>query len=266
MTVTTDEIIDVGQKHLNNIALRAYSDQKEISVYEESESNIVAYLPMVKKIVSQVVTYLKPPLSFEDMVSAGVVGLVRAARDFDPSQGAEFKTYAYIKIKGAVLDELRGWSFIPANLNKQIRNARNISQKVTEATGYPPTDEELAERLGITVNELYDMLESARAHQFISIDGAGEESPALGKLLVAEQVKTPDEQIEREELIEKLSEAIKQLSQKHRQVILLYYNQHLTMKQIAEILEITESRVSQLHASALFNLSVKLRQWKDGRV
>ena len=145
-------------------------------------------------------------------------------------------------------------------INKQIRNARNISQKVTEATGYPPTDEELAERLGITVNELYDMLESARAHQFISIDGAGGESPALGKLLVA------DEQIERKELIEKLSEAIKQLSQKHRQVILLYYNQHLTMKQIAEILEITESRVSQLHASALFNLSVKLRQWKDGRV
>ena len=266
MTVTTDDIIDVGRKHLNNIALRAYSDQKGVSLREEGDSNIVAYLPMVKKIVSQVITYIKPPLSFEDMVSAGVLGLVRAARDFDPSQGAEFKTYAYIRIKGAILDELRGWSFVPASLNKQIRNARNISQKITEETGYPPTDQELAEKLGITVNELYEMLESARAHQFLSIDGAGDESPALGKLLVAEQAKTPDEQIEREELVEKLSEAIQQLSKKHRQVILLYYSQHLTMKQIADILEITESRVSQLHASALFNLSVKLRQWKDGGI
>ena len=132
MTVTTDDIIDVGRKHLNNIALRAYSDQKDTFAHEEGDSNIVAYLPMVKKIVSQVVTYLKPPLSFEDMISAGVVGLVRAARDFDPSHGAEFKTYAYIRIKGAILDELRGWSFVPANLSKQIRNARNISQKITD--------------------------------------------------------------------------------------------------------------------------------------
>ncbi len=266
MTVTTEDIIDIGRKHLNNIALRAYSDQKGISAYGEDDSNIVAYLPMVKKIVSRVITYLKPPLSFEDMVSAGVVGLVRAARDFDPSQGAEFKTYAYIRIKGAILDELRGWSFIPANLNKQIRKARNVSQKIIEETGSPPSDKELAGRLGITVSELYEMLESARAQQFISIDGAGEESPALGKLLVAAQTKTPDELIEREELIGQLSEAIQQLSHKHRQVILLYYNQHLTMKQIADILEITESRVSQLHASSLFNLSVKLRQWKDGRI
>ena len=266
MTVTTEDTVDAGQKHLNNVALRAYTDQKETGTFEEENERIVMFLPMVNKIVRQVVTYLKPPLSFEDMVSAGVVGLVRAARDFDPSQGAEFKTYAYIRIKGAILDELRGWSFVPANLSKQIRNARYISQKIAEKTGSPPKDTELADELGITINELYEMLESARAQQFISIDGMGDESPALDNLLVAGRTNTPDEQIEREELIKKLSEAIQQLSQKHRQVVLLYYNQHLTMKQIADILEITESRVSQLHASALFNLSVKLRQWKDGRL
>jgi RNA polymerase sigma factor for flagellar operon FliA len=87
------------------------------------DEQIAEFLPMVGKIARQVVTYLKPPLSFEDMVSAGTVGLVRAARDFDPSHQAEFKTYAYIRIRGAILDELRCWSFVPANLNRRIRDA-----------------------------------------------------------------------------------------------------------------------------------------------
>jgi RNA polymerase sigma factor for flagellar operon FliA len=221
---------------------------------------------MVHKIARQVITYLKPPLAFEDMISAGTVGLVRAARDFDPSHQAEFKTYAYIRIKGAILDELRGWSFVPANLSRRIRDAQQLSQKIAEQTGISPTDAELAERLGITVDELYETFENARAQHFISLDGSGEDSPALGSFLAAPHAGAPDQQIERAELIERLAEAIQQLSRSQRQVVLLYYQQHLTMKQIAEILEITESRVSQLHASALFNLSVKLRQWKDGKL
>ena len=221
---------------------------------------------MVHRIVRQVVTYLRPPLSFEDMVSAGAVGLVKAARDFDPSHHAEFKTYAYIRIKGAVLDELRGSSLLPANLNKRIRSARQLSRKILEQTGTAPTDAELAEKLGISIDELFETFENARAQYFVSLDGFGEDSPALGNLLAAANTSAPDEQIERAELIDKLAEAIQQLSKRRRQLILLYYQQHLTMKQIAEIFEITESRVSQLHASTLFNLSVKLRYWKDGRL
>ena len=249
-----------------SVALRAYSGQKRpVKVGIENE-RIAEFLPMVHRIVRQVVTYLKPPLSFEDMVSAGTVGLVRAAHNFDPSHQAEFKTYAYIRIKGAILDELRGWSFVPANLKKQIRDAMELSRKIAEQTGSVPTDDELAERLGITVDEIYEMFESARAAHFVSLDAFGDDLPALGSLLAAARTTRPDEQIERAELIEKLAEAIQQLSDRQRQVILLYYQQHLTMKQIAEIFEITESRVSQLHAIALFNLSVKLRQWKDGRL
>jgi len=254
------------RKHLNSVALRAYSGQKRSANGGIENEQIAEFLPMVHKIVRQVVTYLKPPLSFEDMVSAGTVGLVRAAHNFDPSRQAEFKTYAYIRIKGAILDELRGWSFVPASLNKQIRNAMQLSRQIAEQTGTAPTDAELAEKLGITVDELCEIFENARAAHFVSLDGFGEDSPALGNLLAAAHTTTPDEQIERAELIERLAEAIQQLSERRRQIILLYYQQHLTMKQIAEMFKITESRVSQLHASALFNLSVKLRQWKDGRL
>jgi len=264
--ISEDRFAGKGKKHLNNVALRAYSVQKKSVRGQIEDKQIAELLPMVHNIARRIVTYLKPPLSFEDMISAGTVGLVRAARDFDPSHQAEFKTYAYIRIKGAILDELRGWSFMPENLRKRIRIARQLSRKIIEQTGTAPTDPELAEKLGITVQELYETFENARAQHFISLDGFGDDSPVLSNILTSSHPVAPEEKIEREELIEKLTEAIRQLSQRQQQVILLYYQQQLTMKQIAEILEITESRVSQLHAGAIFNLSVKLRQWKDGRL
>ncbi len=255
------EILKDSRRHRNAAALRAYNGQKTQSVENEQ---IAEFLPLVRRIVHKVVAYLKPPLSFEDLVSAGTVGLVKAARDFDSSYNTEFKTYAYTKIKGAILDELRGWSFVPANLNKQIRSAMQMAREITEQTGSAPTDEELAEKLGVTVDKLYETLESARARHFVSIDAFEEDVPALGGLLTAANTTTPEQQLERAELIEKLTEAIQQLTKRQQQIILLYYQQHLTMKQIAEVFEISEPRISQLHASALFNLSVKLREWKNG--
>ncbi len=255
-----------SRKHLNTVALRAYSDHKKSNKCALKEEQITELLPMVHRIVRKVVTYLRPPLSFEDMVSAGAVGLVKASRDYDPSHHTEFKTYAYIRIKGAVIDELRGSSMLPVNLNKRIQRARQLSRKILEQTGINPTDAELAEKLGITIDELFKTFENARAQYFVSLDDFNEDSPALSNLLTATHTNAPDEQIERAELIDKLAEEIQQLSKKQRQLILLYYQKHLTMKQIAEIFEITESRVSQMHASVIFNLSVKLRRWNDGRL
>jgi RNA polymerase sigma factor for flagellar operon FliA len=257
-------------EHLKAVAARTYSDQKKPTHSKpwRDDELIVQFLPMVHKIAHRVAVYLKPPLSFEDLVSAGTVGLVRAARDFDLSHQVEFQTYAYIRIKGAILDELRSSSLLPANVNKQIRNARQLCQKIIEQTGNSPTDEELAEKLEITVEEVYQLFENARIQNFVSIDGLmGEHSSPSGFISAhhGRDAATPDKQLEQAELVEKLSEAIQQLDQRQRQVILLYYQQHLTMKQIADLFKITESRVSQLHSSALFSLSVKLRQWKDDR-
>jgi RNA polymerase sigma factor for flagellar operon FliA len=248
-----------SKKHLKAVALRTYSGHRKQTVDNE---RIVSLLPMVHGIAQKVVTYLKPPLSFGDLVSAGTIGLVKAARDFDPSCRAEFKTYAYIRIKGAILDELRGWSFVSANLHRQIRKAIQFSREITERTGAAPADDELAEKLGITIDELHKIFESIRAQQFVSMDGAAENMPALSSVL-SSTASAPDEQMERRELIDRLADAIKQLPEKQRQVILLYYQQNLTMKQIAGVLGVTESRISQLHAGAIFNLSVRLRQWKN---
>jgi len=265
--------IEDGTKHLKTVAARTYSGQKRPAVSPKTgwlldDEQIAQLLPMVHKIAYRAAVYIKPPLSFEDLVSAGTVGLVRAARDFDASHEAEFKTYAYIRIKGAILDELRSLSLLPVNVNKQVRNARQLYQKITEQTGIAPTDDELAEKLGITVDEVYELFVNARIQHFVSIDGLMDDGYTPSGFLSArdgQNTAAPDKQMEQAELIDELSQAIQQLDQRRRQVILLYYQQHLTMKQIADLFKITESRVSQLHASALFSLSVKLRQWKDDR-
>ena len=129
ITLSQHETIDspVGLQeapsHLKTVALRAYGKQKDRSM---SDEEITQYLPMVTNIVHKVVSYLRPPLSFEDLVSAGTIGLVKAARDFQPTYGAKFQTYAYIRIKGAILDELRNASLLPSNLNRQVKEAQAL--------------------------------------------------------------------------------------------------------------------------------------------
>jgi len=247
--------------HLTAVALRTYAEQKPQRM---SDDEITQFLPMVNSIARKATSYLRPPLSFEDLVSAGTIGLVKAARDFDAAHGAKFKTYAYIRIRGAILDELRSTSMLPSNLNRQVRAAMEMHQRITKERGVPPTDEELAKRLDITTEELYSLYENSRANKFVSLDASEPEGSTLAGALSCPLTTGPDVQLEQAELIDELSEAISQLDKKRRQIIILYYQQHLTMRQIAETLEITESRISQLHASAIFNLSAKLRNWKDG--
>lgn len=239
--------------------LRAYGSQVKET---QEEQLILQYLPLVHRIVSQVMTYLRPPLGREDLVSAGTIGLVKAARDFDASKDVEFKTYAYIRVRGAVIDEMRQWSFTPPALVRQFEQAQDLSARMLEESGNQPTDEELAERMEIPLDKLYQMFETVRARHFLSIHGLDDEAPALGDCLAAEDIEEPSSRIEREELIEHLALAIQDLPKKQRRIVVLYYHKELTMKQIAEVLEITESRVSQLHAAALFSLSSALRNWK----
>lgn len=251
-----------GEDHLTNAALKAYTQQTQKARQDE---RIVEFLPMVRRIVHQVVSFLKPPLTKDDLVSAGTIGLVKAARDFDPSHDASFKTYAYIRIRGAVLDELRGWSFTPATVKKQIDRAQQLTAQIIRNTGRAPTDDELAERLGISLEKMYKMFEDARTKHFLSIHGLSDEGPVLGATLAATGTKWPGHRLEHTELVAELTKQIGQLPSKQRRIIVLYYNEELTMKQIAGVLNITESRVSQLHASALFKLSVRLRQFDDSR-
>jgi len=221
---------------------------------------ILDHLPLVRHVVQKIVAPLSYRGDVDDLVSAGTLGLVKAARAFDPGRDSEFKTYAYIRIRGAVLDELRGRSFVPSTIHAQIRRVRQTYEALVSQTGSPPSDEALADRLGVSLAQLYRTLEEARKQSFLSIHGLSEDHPALGAFVPADPSPSPAAQVERKELLDELARAIRRLPRRQRLVLLLYYERDLTMREVAEVLGITESRVSQLHASALFKLSMKLRR------
>jgi RNA polymerase sigma factor for flagellar operon FliA len=254
-----EEFAESHPHPLKGKALKAYSHHTRQA---REDKLILEYLPLVHRVVGQVVSYLQPPMTREDLISAGTIGLVKAARDYDAAHQTEFKTYAYIRVRGAILDELRSWSFAPSNLKKQYDQAQQVLQEMTGQEGEMPSDNDLADRLQMPVEKMYKMFENARTRHFLSIHGLSDDVPALGESLAAES-EDPDENLERQELIEKLTRAIQDLPTKQRRIIILYYTRELTMKQIASMMDITESRISQLHAAALTKLAARLKSWKD---
>ncbi len=250
---------DLHSSGLVGTAIRAYVDPASQPI---SDEQITEYLPLVSKIAQRIISYLPSPLTFEDLVSAGTLGLVNAAHNYNPAQNAEFKTYAFIRIRGAILDELKKWTFVPSETSQKIARVFNVARQIMETTGSAPSNEQLAESLETSVEEIQTLQQKSRAQQFLSLNAENDQSAGFINVLSA-NVQVPGKRVETEELIEKLAEAIQSLSEKKRQTILLYYHQELTMKEIAEVLEITESRVSQIHAAALFDLSLKLKEFND---
>ena len=245
-----------GLKGLRAKISEAYARQSRETLEEKW---ILDHLPLVRHVVQKIIGHLSCQTDVEDLISAGTVGLVKAARAFDPTHDAEFKTYAYVRIRGAVLDELRGRSFVPPSMHQQIRQLRETYQRLGNGLGRSPADEELAEAMGIPLLQLYQTLQEARKQNFLSIHGLDDDQPALDSRVPPARGDAPDAQVERKELFEQLARAIAELPERDRTLLLLYYERDLTMKEAAAVLEITESRVSQLHASALFKLSMKLK-------
>ncbi len=237
-------------------ASAAYAEQSRDVVEDQ---RIVEYLPLVRHVVQKVASNLPRHIDTDDLISAGTLGLVKAARRFDPSKKVDFKTYAYICVRGAVIDELRHRSFVSTNIHHQIRKVRECYNRHVSAHGRPPSDEDLAAQVEMTTERLYRVLEEARRQHFLSIHGLTDDQPALISLMPADSGPSPVERAERQETLERLAAAIRELPERDRILLLLYYERDLTMKETAEVLGVTESRVSQLHASAVFKLSMKMR-------
>ena len=234
----------------------AYARQSREAAEEQW---ILENLMMVRRMARKIASYLTKQADMEDLISAGTLGLVRAARAYDPGKDTEFKTYAYIRIRGAIIDELRAKSFVPATVHRRLREVQDVYARLTAQAGIAPSDEMLASEVGLSLEQLYQLFQKARKQQFLSIHGLNDDSPVMDSLIPVDQSPSPDDQLEHKETVARMIEAIADLPERDRILLLLYYERDLSMKEIAQVLEITESRVSQLHAGLLFKLSVKLR-------
>lgn len=225
---------------------------------QERNQLVEQYLPLVRHVVSRMQVKMPSTLSRDDFFSVGVMGLMHAASAYDPDRGASFKTFAYTAIRGAVLDEIRKHDPVPRNRRDRLRAVDKSAVKLRAELHRDPTIEELAEDMGISADVLEDDLLTLHARRTLSLDD-GDGETGLGGLLVDEGGVDPSEAVAAQEMTERLTEAISELPDGERNVVLLYHYEHLYLKDIGDLTGVTESRVSQVLSCALQRLRIKLR-------
>ncbi|MCQ2535420.1 MAG: FliA/WhiG family RNA polymerase sigma factor [Lachnospiraceae bacterium] len=214
---------------------------------------ITEYVPLVKIVAGRLSMYLGYNVDYDDLVSYGYFGLIDAVDKFDASKDVKFETYASLRIRGSILDQIRKMDWIPRTVRQRQRKIDEAIRAVEMRTGRPASDEEVAQELGVSNDELADWQGQLKVTNVISLNEYVEASGAepVMDTYKNSQFIQPEENIAQEELTQKLDEALSDLTEKEKQVILLYYYEEMTLKEIAAILSVTESRVSQLHTKAI---------------
>ena len=228
------------------------------------EQLILKYLHLVRYVVARLPITLPISIATEDLISFGTMGLMEAVERFDPERGLKFETYAVTRIRGSIIDQLRFQDWIPRGVRKRSRDLSEAMLRLEEKLGRAATDEELAEEMGVPRSKLQTILAESN-NLMLSLDDryGGEASDGSFTLLdTVEDKNSPDPQGEFEagELRRRLAEAIASLPEREKLLVALYYHENMTLKEIGEVICVSESRVCQLHAQAILRLRNKLSQ------
>jgi RNA polymerase sigma factor FliA len=225
---------------------------------------ILTYAPLVKYVAGRLGSGLPAHVDEEDLVSYGLLGLIGAIERYDPERDVKFETYAITRIKGAIIDELRSLDWVPRSVRARAREIERAIAALEAKLHRPPSDEEIAGQVGITVEELEDSLTDISRSSIAALDelwtvgGSGCDQVALIDTIEDADAPAPDSALAATELKEALGEAITRLPEREKLVVTLYYYEELTLREIGEVLGVTESRVSQLHTKAILRLKARL--------
>lgn len=224
---------------------------------------IIEYAPLIKYIAQKIAARLPSNIELDDLISCGVIGLMDAIEKFDPTRDNKFKTYAEFRIRGAILDELRAQDWVPRSIREKAKLIERTYSRLESELGRPASDEEMCKALNLTQEEFYDMLNKAKSISLLNIDDSTAFSRGDRKLMAGlmENSKTanPFTAVSFKNSRDKIKEGIKTLPEKQRLVLSLYYYEDLNLKEIGQVLDVTESRVSQLHTQAILKLRVRLK-------
>ncbi|GIW18349.1 MAG: sigma 28 (flagella/sporulation) [Tepidiforma sp.] len=236
-------------------------------LFEDREAAIRQYAPLVKYVVGRLAIGLPAILDYEDILSYGTIGLIEALDRFDGSKGVKFETYAISRIRGAIIDALRSLDRLPRSVRQKARRLEQIHVEFEREHGREPTDEEAAQLMGLTPEQYNQALIDA-SWVTVSLDGLldrdnNEDGTAPTELPADPNEEDFTERLEKRQLLEALTAAIKTLPEREWLIISLYYRDEMTMKEIAQVLEISESRVCQLHGRALGRLRARLARERN---
>jgi RNA polymerase sigma factor for flagellar operon FliA len=245
---------------------------KQIAAYKKAAASAVAkrdqnelvddYAPLVKRIAYHLMTRLPPTVQVDDLIQSGMIGLLEAARNYDPSQGASFETYAGIRIRGAMLDEIRKGDWAPRSLHRKVRAITKAVADIEARFVRDARDAEVAKEVGMSLDEYYATLQDATGYRVFSFEDlpAGEEGMAEG---LNGRIPEPFENVQDELFREALAEAIAGLPERERLVMSLYYKEELNLRETGEVLGVSESRVCQIHSQALIRLKARMAEWTE---
>jgi RNA polymerase sigma factor for flagellar operon FliA len=227
------------------------------------------YMPLVKYVAGKVSVGMPGSVDFDDLVGYGQFGLLDAINKFDPEKNVKFKTYAVTRIRGAIFDELRTLDWVPRSVRQKSREIEDTIVQLESKLGRPASDSEVAGAMGISEDEYHQTILKVSGTSVLSLNDvwySGDESEhvSIGDCIESPSTLNPDVIVEREEIRRVIIEAINELPEKEKMVLVLYYHEDMTFKEIGQVLEVSESRVSQLHTKANLRLRSKLTNIRKG--
>ncbi len=238
---------------------KLWDDYAKTKSPEIREKIILEYAPLVKLVAGRLSMYLGYNVEYDDLVGYGVFGLIDAIDKYDNMKAVKFETYASLRIRGAILDQIRKMDWIPRTIRQKQKKIDAAMKEIETTKGRAATDEEIAVSLGISEDEYLSWQSQMKITGVVSLNefmDSGSEIPA--DQTNQRRFDSPEEVIEKSEMKQVLAEALELLTEKEKKVILLYYYEELTLKEISNILEVSESRISQLHTRALQKLKTKM--------
>ncbi len=236
-----------------------YAKSKDKSIKDQL---IVEYVDLVKIIAGRLYTNYGKTVEFDDLVSYGIFGLIDAIEKFDPTKNVKFETYAYIRVRGAIIDQLRNLDWIPRSVRQKHKKLEDIYKIIENEFGRSANDEEVAERLGVTMDALNGILSEIHSFTVVSLEEKVLNNANFS--IIDDDINSePQIYFEQEELKNTLIDMVQNLPERERKIITLYYYSELTYKEISTILGVSESRISQLHTKAVMKLRGKLGRYNE---
>jgi RNA polymerase sigma factor for flagellar operon FliA len=230
----------------------AYSNVARMS-YPTQDELVLQSIGLVKRIACHLSARLPNSIEIDDLMQAGMLGLLEAAGNFDASRGASFDTYAGIRIRGAMLDEVRKLDWTPRSVHQKHRQVSEAMRAIEADAGRPATGQEIAGRLGLSLDEYFAILSDTAGCRLFSLDDPGE-GDGEAREAAADSTDSPDQELAKSQFRKQLAGAIERLPERERLVLSLYYERELNLREIGAVLEVSESRICQIHSQALIRL------------
>ena len=221
---------------------------------------VLEHAELVKRIAYHLVSKMPPHVEVDDLIQAGMIGLLSAAQNFSADKGANFETYAGIRIRGAMLDEARKANWTPRSTFKNAKQVAEAIRLIENRTGRDAKATDVAEALGVSIEEYHRMLESAASSRLMSFEQLAQD-PERSRLLPESPDEGPEDALEDDQFRDALAEAIETLPEREQLVLSLYYDEELNLREIGEVLDVSESRVCQIHGQAVLRIRSRLKRW-----